>query len=296
MSNRSYEYDLTQRLRSASKSPFTPRTNMQNYRIPEQQVYHDPVKTAEMHELQEEERYIHNIRKQIERIEGYKAEMDKKDIVIENLQDENRRLKSQSEDTTRLNLTVEELTAKSRTKDDQITRLTQQLQLSAQNYEIQVQELTANLSNEKVTNNTELKEFKKIIVEHERQNDQLKEELTKADKELKRAEEIINSTINKYKEKESTFSSQEEYYKSREAEFVCQITLLTEEKVKVEATSIELFQILQEVEEKMKHIPELEEELESEKQKTGDLESKVATLEAENSQTKTIGNEERSAM
>ena len=66
---------------------------------------------------------------------------------------------------------MEELTAKGRTKDDQITRLNQELQLQARNYEIQVQELSSNLSNEKVTNNTELKEFKKIIVEHERQND-----------------------------------------------------------------------------------------------------------------------------
>ena len=46
----------------------------------------------------------------------------------------------------------------------------------------------------------------------------------------------------------------------------------------------------------MKHIPELEEELESEKQKASDLESKVATLETELSENKTIGNEERSSM
>ena len=46
----------------------------------------------------------------------------------------------------------------------------------------------------------------------------------------------------------------------------------------------------------MKHIPELEEELEQEKQRAAGLETQVTSLESEASQNKTIGNEERSAM
>ena len=121
MATRPYEYDLsTQRLRSAGKSPYTPRSELVPDRahMDHSPIYFDPLKTAEIRELQEEERYIHNIRKQIERIETYKIEMDKKDVIIENLQDQVKRVKRDAEDVGRMNATVDDLGGKLRKKEE----------------------------------------------------------------------------------------------------------------------------------------------------------------------------------
>jgi hypothetical protein len=48
-----------------------------------------------------------------------------------------------------------------------VGRLSSELQMQAHNYELTVAELTSQLNAEKYTNNSELKEFKKIIIEHE---------------------------------------------------------------------------------------------------------------------------------
>lgn len=53
MSNRLYEPNLTtQRLRSANKSPYTPRTAINDYRLQDPlPSYSDPIKAEEMREL-----------------------------------------------------------------------------------------------------------------------------------------------------------------------------------------------------------------------------------------------------
>ena len=58
-----------------------------------------------------------------------------------------------------------------------------------------------------------------------------------------------------------------------------EIAMLTHEKDKAAKTSVELYQVLQEVEDKIKSVPVLEEELSIEREKVDELETKIASLE-----------------
>lgn len=71
-----------------------------------------------------------------------------------------------------------------------------------------------------------------------------------------------------------------------------EIAMLTHEKDKASKTSVELYQVLQEVEDKIKNVPILEEELSIEREKVDELEAKLSSLEKNMENEKDTTNEE----
>ena len=100
-----------------------------------------------------------------------------------------------------------------------------------------------------------------MIEQLESENQSLKQELNKADGEIKKAEDFINSTLQVCKDKDMNLQMIEKSSDKREKAMNGQLVQVTREKEKAETTTRELYQILQQMEEKVKKLPGLEADL-----------------------------------
>ena len=115
---------------------------------------------------------------------------------------------------------------------------------------------------EKDNKGKDFHDMKTIIDRLESENETLRTELAKADGEIKKAEDFINSTLQVCQDKDMNLQMIEKSSDKREKAMNGQLVQVTREKEKAENTTRELYQILQQMEDKVKKLPVLEEQLE----------------------------------
>jgi chromosome segregation ATPase len=198
------------------------------------------VHSFEILEMQEEEKYIQNIRHQRLKIEQFKNEVAKKDKKIGELEQEIYSIKQNYGNYKKMAGNYQNLADEIKLKEEENISLRSQLKKQVDDYEHSLKELQAAAIKEREEKNKEIRAIKMKLNEKETKNEQVFEEISSLNFKLRKAEEGYERALKDYKDKEKAFMEQKNSWKSFERLLKDQVSELSHEKNLLQEKMLEL--------------------------------------------------------
>ncbi|CAG9323762.1 unnamed protein product [Blepharisma stoltei] len=242
---------------------------------------YDSVRTLEIREMQEEEKYIQGLRQQREKIEAFSRDLDKKVKKIRELEEEIKNLKGSKGEIQRMAGQINKLTEELRNKEEENEELKQAMRKQVEEYEYSLNELQSVVMKERDDRSKEIRNLKNQNKAKDEEISFLAYENEKAKKQLKLAEEKCEAEIIAGKEKDKQANEQIKAWKAFERMLKDQVAELGHEKGLLESKINELREKVEIADTKLHQKEDIEPALIKEKKKNEELRALLAEKEKE---------------
>ena len=225
----------------------------------------------EMLEIQEEEKYIQNIRQQRLKIEQFKNDVQKKDKKIKSLEEEREELRQEFNSYKKMAGNYQMLNENLKLKEAENENLREKMKKQVDEYEYSLHELQGVAARETEEKNKEIRRLLEKLKKKDEENGQLADELHDLSIQLKRNQENFEKEISEIKEKEKKTQDQSKSWKNFEKMLKDQVSELAHEKNLLQEKVLDLKSQIEQL--KMTHISDIN--FESERKKCAELRQEI---------------------
>ena len=224
-----------------------------------------------MLEIQEEEKYIQNIRQQRLKIEQFKNDVQKKDKKIKSLEEEREELRQEFNSYKKMAGNYQMLNENLKLKEAENENLREKMKKQVDEYEYSLHELQGVAARETEEKNKEIRRLLEKLKKKDEENGQLADELHDLSIQLKRNQENFEKEISEIKEKEKKTQDQSKSWKNFEKMLKDQVSELAHEKNLLQEKVLDLKSQIEQL--KMTHISDIN--FESERKKCAELRQEI---------------------
>lgn len=184
----------------------------------------------EILEMQEEEKYIQNIRQQRMKIEQFKSEVLKKDKKIKALEEEILKMRQEFHTYKKISGTYQEMNEKVKITELENENLREKMKKQVEEYEFSLCELQSLAQKDSEDKGKEIRNLKGKLREKEKNAEMMQEEISELLERLKRTEESYEIDSKSVKEREKALQEQVKAWKNFEKMLKDQVSELAHEK------------------------------------------------------------------
>jgi chromosome segregation ATPase len=245
---------------------------------------YDVIRALELKELQEEERYINELRVQRERIEALRNEMMRKDTALHELEQELTRSRMNEVEVKRLQSQLTQLQTVVKQKDEALSELKATIRIKVQEYNSALLDTKQSVTRDREAVSKEVRQLQANLCERDQEVNRLQEELTRFKTGTFGSEDKLRSLERKVKSVEAARNEDRKQWAALEQVLKDQVAELAHEKQIAENARQDKDQELRILSAKLTSISEIEGALRQCRKENAELHAMMQQGESETKQ------------